>query len=367
MIQIGYGMFVFAVIRFMVSFVNWISRSYLPRKYTLGHTPFVSVLIPARNEEKNISKLLRDLASVKYPSMEILVYNDSSTDNTAGIVKEFVSHHTNIRLIEGSPLPEGWMGKNFACHQLASLAKGDWLLFLDADVRINPLIIEKSIAYADKHQLKLLSIFPTQIMPSPGSKLVVPIMNWILLSLLPLPLIRLSGWSSLSAANGQFMFFRSEEYRNVLPHKLFRNNQVEDIVINREYKRRKMKVATLLGANDIHCKMYSGLQEGIEGFSKNVFQFFGGSGILTVLFALITTLAPFWLFLFNTCMYGLIYLAMIVAIHVLVSLSSSQSVVNNVLLIIPQQLVFWRIILSAFVKLKNKTLTWKDRNISSVS
>ncbi|HCO66685.1 MAG TPA: glycosyl transferase family 2 [Dysgonomonas sp.] len=365
--NLGNGIFIFGLVRLVISFVNWVSRLYLPEKYHLKGHPSVSILIPARNEAENIENLLEDLLTINYPSLEIWVYDDSSTDNTADIVLKYASLHSHIHLLEGKPLPDGWMGKNFACYQLASVATGEKLLFLDADVRVRNEIIEKSLFYIDKYRLKLLSVFPTQIMPTTGSRMVVPIMNWILLSLLPLPLIRLSKMVSLSAANGQYMFFDADEYHRIEPHRLFRSNQVEDIAILKEYKRRRMKSATLLGADDIYCRMYSELQEGIDGFSKNVFQFFGGSRLLTVLFAMVTTIAPFYLFVFNGYIYGLIYLLFIILIRVFVSLSSHQPVAGNLLLLVPQQFVFWKIIISAFVKSKNKNLLWKGRNISSVS
>lgn len=366
MIYIGYGMFFFGLIRLIVSFINWVSRLYLPKRYLLKDKPFVSILIPARNEEENIGNLLDDLIAITYRPLEIWIYNDSSTDHTREIVEKYTSVYQHIRIMEGISLPEGWMGKNHACHQLALIAKGEKLLFLDADVRVRDQIIEKALNYVEKYKLKLLSVFPTQIMPSTGSRLVIPIMNWVLLSLLPLPLIRLSNKASLSAANGQCMFFDSNEYHRIQPHRLFRNNQVEDIIILREYKRRKLKSATLLGANDIYCRMYSDLQEGIDGFSKNVFQFFGGSSLLTILFAFVTTIAPFYLFIFNGYIYGLLYLLFILLIRIFVSVSSRQSVASNIFLAIPQQFIFWKIIISAFLKSKHKNLTWKGRNISSV-
>jgi len=367
MSSIGFAIIVFGLIRLGVSFTNWITHMRLPEQYILKNKPLVSILIPARNEEKNIEKLLNDLTRIKYRPLEILIYDDCSTDNTKSIVKEYTPIHPYIHLQEGKTLPDGWMGKNYACYRLAAVANGEKLLFLDADVRVKEDIIEKSLYYTDKHDLKLLSVFPTQIMPSLGTRLVVPIMNWILLSLLPLPLIRLSPEPSLSAANGQYMFFDSEEYCKIQPHKLFRGNQVEDIAIIREFKRLKLNSATLLGSNDIYCKMYSGLHEGIDGFAKNVFQFFGGSRLLTLLFALITTVAPFYIFIFNGCGYGIIYLLLILFIRIFVSLSSRQSVMGNLILMIPQQIIFWKIIITAFIKSKHKNLIWKGRNISSVS
>lgn len=365
--SIGIGLFIFGFIRLLVSFINYSFRMYLPEPQTFENPPLLSVLIPARNEEKKIAKLLDDLVSVEYHPLEIWIYDDCSTDSTKEIVKRYATTYGHIHLWEGTVLPPNWLGKNFACYQLASVAKGKKLLFLDADVRVDKEIIGKSLGYIVKYKLKLLSIFPTQRMPSRGSRLIVPLMNWILLSLLPLPLIRLSEKPSLSAANGQFMLFDADAYHHVQPHYLFRTNQVEDIAILREYKRRKLKSATLLGAGDIRCTMYSGLKEGIEGFSKNVFQFFGGSRLLTLCFALITTFAPFYLFLFNKPIYGWLYLLIIILIRIFVSLASQQSVKQNLLLLVPQQIMFWVVITSAFIKSKYKNLTWKGRNISSLS
>lgn len=365
MIYIGYGMFIFGLIRLVVSFINRVSALYLSNECLHDSRHAVSVLIPARNEEENIANLMNDLLSMEYQPLEILIYNDSSTDNTAAVVKKYTSSYDHVKLINGGNLPRGWLGKNHACHNLALKAKGSIFLFLDADVRIKKGTIEKSLAYIDRYKIKLLSVFPTQITPTPGSRLVVPIMNWILLSLLPLPLVRLSRRPSLSAANGQFMLFDANVYREILPHQRFRNSKAEDIAIVKEFKRRKLKCATLLGGKNIYCKMYTGLKEGIDGFSKNVFHFFGGSRFLTILFAVITTIAPLYLFAFNEPVFGLSYLLIVTLIHLLVSISAKQSVTSNLLLLVPQQYVLWRIIITAFIHSKN--ITWKGRNISTVS
>jgi cellulose synthase/poly-beta-1,6-N-acetylglucosamine synthase-like glycosyltransferase len=141
----------------------------------------VSVLIPARNEEKNIAKLLNDLLDHDYKNIEILVFNDQSTDKTAEIVTGFSQKDSRVKLINSDGLPEGWLGKNHACHSLSKLAKGKYLLFLDSDVRIGNGIIRQTCTFSDKHKLGLLSIFPRQIMVSAGEKAAVPLMHFILL------------------------------------------------------------------------------------------------------------------------------------------------------------------------------------------
>lgn len=363
MATIGWYIFVFALVRLFISFLNWACRLYLPDVKESAPVPLVSVLIPARNEEYNILNILNDLLSFDYPSIEIIVYDDQSDDKTAEVVELLSERLPHLRLIKGKAPEKGWLGKNYACHQLAKEAKGELLLFLDADVRVNNGLLEKAVYYIKKNDLKLLSIFPKQILPSLGSRMSVPIMNWILLSLLLLPLVRLTNIRSLSAANGQFMMFDAITYHTIQPHSLCRHNRVEDIAITKVFKKHKLKRATLLGEEDIRCLMYTTLKEAVEGFSKNVFQFFGGSRLLTVLFGIVTTIGPFWVFFFNSVRSGIIYLLIIVLIRFFTSLASRQKVGWNILLMISQQIVFLRIIGKAILSTKQKEILWKGRNI----
>ncbi len=365
MMYAGWVLLLFGLVRLIISCVNWASRPYLPAAAGGGHTPSVSILIPARNEEKNIGLLLADLVAAAYRPLEIIVYDDLSEDRTREVVADFARRYGYIRLMEGVTPEAGWLGKNFACHRLALAARGERLLFLDADVRVGEQLTDKLLSYMDRYRLSLLSVFPTQLMPSPGSRLAVPLMNWILLSLLPLPLVRLSGRPSLCAANGQCMLFDGEIYRKTEPHRWSRDNPVEDIAIAEEYKRRRLKIAVLLGNGDISCRMYDTLQDSIRGFSKNVFRFFGNSRVWTVLFAAATTIAPFYLFIWNGWAAGLLYLFIILVTRIIISVMSGQPAAGNLLLLVPQQFIFCRIVVSAFIHLKTKNLTWKGRNIFS--
>lgn len=364
MADIGNVVFIFALIRLIISFLNWACRLYLPTAETIpAPSPSVSILIPARNEEENIARLLADLSHFDYPNLEILVYDDRSTDDTAAVVQSCIDGNPHITLLNGTELPQGWLGKNYACHQLARAARGEMLLFIDADVRLQDGLLSKAVNYIHRHNLKLLSIFPKQIMPSTGSSMAVPLMNRILLSLLFLPLVRLTHIQSFSAANGQFMFFDGGTYRSLWPHSACRDKQVEDMAIIKILKKRKLPVATLLGGDDIRCRMYSTLNEAVEGFSKNVFSFFGGSILLTYLFAIVTTVGPFWLFIFNGLWAGLAYIVITLATCIFVSFAGRQSVIRNMLLLIPQQIVFIRIIYNATLSRINKKMLWKGRNI----
>lgn len=363
---LGFGLLLFGVIRLAVSFINWLFWSYLPAyRKSLANSNSVSVLIPARNEERNIGNLLSDLSAMGSEIYEIIIYDDISTDNTANIVRQVARKNKKIELLAGKQVPLGWLGKNHACHRLALAAKGDYLLFIDADVRIGAGTIARALRYSQEKKLSLLSIFPEQLMPNVGTRLAVPLMNWILLSLLPIITVRISPFVSMSAANGQFLLFEAQAYREREPHSKFRRSAVEDLAIVRTYKRDGLKTAVLLGNSDVKCTMYDNLEDAVNGFSKNIFQFFGGSRIVCCLFAAVTTLSPVVIFVINGSKLGFIYLTLILLIRFFVSKVSRQSVLWNILLLIPQQFILWRIIITASVRKKYKDLQWKGRNIYS--
>jgi chlorobactene glucosyltransferase len=351
----------FALVRLMISFINWLSRLYIPDKKPEGN-PLISVLIPARNEEKTLPVLLEGLLMQDYGNMEILIYNDHSEDQTGRIVDSFKRKDNRIRAIDPVDLPEGWLGKNFACHNLARHAKGDYLLFLDADVMIAPWLIRSALAYTQLHNLGLLSVFPQQIMKSMGEKLTVPLMNWILLTLLPMILVRKSSRPSLAAANGQFMLFRKGAYTPFQWHEQVKDNLVEDIVIIRKMKQKGERTATLLGNKDVMCRMYGNYKEAINGFAKNVIEFFGGKVITALLFVIIVLGGIAIPFLTNMTLF-FVYLILVILIRIFVSLSSRQPVVCNLFLHVFQMITFVLVFVKGtYVKITGK-YNWKGRSI----
>ena len=353
----------FAGIQFINAFINLVFLQRI-RHSEAPVNDLVSVLIPARNEENNIRILLKCLQEISYKHLEILVFNDQSTDKTASIVKEFAIQDNRIRLIESEGLEKGWLGKNYACHFLASEAKGDYYLFMDADVQIEKSIIEESVNRCKKYQLGLLSAFPKQIIQSLGEKITVPLMNYILLTLLPLIFIRVSPFTSHSAANGQFMLFLASVYKKMKPHEEFKSSPVEDIRISRYLKRNKIKVACILGDNRITCRMYHGFHEATHGFAKNTLMFFGNSSVLAILFWAFTTLG-FIPVLFVNLDLLICYITTILMTRMIVSLISKQNLLENVLFIIPQQFVLIYIISKAIQLKRKQDYIWKGRKIYS--
>lgn len=362
MITLSLIVLAFALVQFSVALCNVVFRTNIPIGLPTSDS-LISILIPARNEEHNIARLLGDLVESKDAHVEILVLDDDSDDQTAAVVSRFAKQDSRIQLIQSSNLPAGWLGKNFACYSLSKQARGDHFLFLDADVRLKGEMIRSSVDWMKQKNMGLLSIFPKQEMHTVGEKITVPIMNYILLTLLPLPLVSWSKYTSLAAANGQFMLFESSVYQDLNPHEKEKGNKVEDIAIARYYKSNKISVACLLGEDSIQCRMYDGYSDSIKGFSKNITEFFGGSLVIAILFWFITT----WGFILVIISFGIklsiAYLVVLISTRVLVSIASHQNIFINLLYLIPQQLNIGIILILAF---KSKFFTgflWKGRAI----
>lgn len=363
MITIAYVFFGFILLKLVVSTINLVFSPKLNSNLK-DFCSKISVLIPARNEEKNIELLLQNLLNQEYTNFEVIVFNDQSTDRTLEIIQEYASKFDKISIINSEGLPDGWMGKNYACHKLSENAKGEFILFLDADVRMNKNVLKDTVAYIKKRKTDLLTIFPIQLMSSFGESIVVPLMNQILLSLLPLPLVRFSRFSSLSAANGQFMMFKADTYRKFHPHHFFRHSKVEDIVIARFYKAKKRKIEVLVSVDGLSCKMYDDYKSSIEGFSKNVISFFGQSYIVASLYLLHMLGALMLVFFYLDMIFFVIAVFSVILNRIFVSMLSKQSVFKNLILTYLQSLNLGVLIIVSLIKKITKSYKWKGRNIS---
>ncbi|MDX9928680.1 MAG: glycosyltransferase family 2 protein [Bacteroidales bacterium] len=352
-------------LRMSVALVNLLTRPH-PGSEGSGHGPMVSVLVPARNEEKNIGRLLDSLIAQKYEPLEIIVYNDASTDGTEKVLREYAAANANVRYINGSELPEGWLGKNRACHLLASEAKGDFFLFIDADVTAGSTIVSSAVRMMEEGELALFSVFPHQEMHTRGERVVVPIMNWILLSLLPMILVRRCRWSSFSAANGQFMMFRASVYQRYRFHEMVRMRLAEDIAIARLMKRERLRIQTLVSRGDISCRMYTGYADAINGFAKNVITMFGDSRMFILFFLIISIFG--WLpVLVGVGWPGMAaYLLMVILINLSVAAASGQKIMDAFLFFPERMAAFVRIVFGAFAIRGRKSYEWKERRITEI-
>jgi chlorobactene glucosyltransferase len=253
----------------------------------------VSILVPARNEERSIGDCVSSLLSQEYPDFELLVLDDSSTDRTAAIIGDLIAPHPRHRLLTGAPLPEGWTGKNWACHQLSQAATGDWLLFTDADTVHSPGALSAAVSMAAAARADLFSAWPRLITLTLGEKAVIPVLHVIALAWFPIALLQflqsrprlaariprrvLRAWGG---ANGQFVLFSRAAYQRIGGHSAIRFHIVEDIALGREIASRipdGMRLINCDASRLIDCRMYHSLREVCDGFTKNARAAFEGN------------------------------------------------------------------------------------------
>lgn len=360
-----YAVLIFLVIRFSVTVFNFLSNPKLPRVIK-HYEDKVSILIPARNEADNIVELLTSIHEQDYTNYEVIVLDDNSSDETFALAEVFCVHHPNFKVVKGQELPPNWLGKNFACHQLAEYATGNYLLFIDADETINHGLINSLIARMETSNLALLSVFTNQVMLSLGERLTVPLMHFILLNLLPLRLVKLSPNPAFAAASGQCMFFNAYNYSENQWHEKVKGQVVEDVEIMKRVKLEKFNAEALLANGLIYCRMYKGLNESIAGFSKNLLAGFGNNILILLFYQLLVAIGPVILILnFNVTLLVL-PLTLIILSRIMISYLSGQNVLINLILHPFQMLFFLIISLISIKKHIFKTGTWKGRTIKAI-
>ena len=359
-----YLIYFFLILRFTVTLFNFISNPKLT-KTAKQYNELVSILIPVRDEERNILDLLESIRDQDYKNYEVIVLDDHSSDQTFKLCSDFCEKNINFKAVQGEDLPKDWLGKNYACSQLADLAKGRYLIFLDADETIAEGLINNSIHRMKLNRLGLLSIFTDQVMLTWGERMVVPLMHFLLLNLLPLRLVRLSGNPSFSAASGQFMMFDTDNYKENQWHEQVKLKVVEDIEIMKLIKVNGYKAEALLANGYIHCRMYRSFSESVEGFSKNFFAGFNYNVFGLFFYLLLVVLGPMAIAYFLGIELVMFALSLIVLSRIMISLLSGQSVWRN-LLLHPFQLLFMVFISVQSVKKHfTKTILWKGRTIRS--
>lgn len=352
----------FIILRFTVTLFNFISDPKL-RRVAKHYTHQVSILIPARNEADNIIGLLKSIHQQDYPHYEVIILDDESTDDTYQICAAFASNHPQFKVIKGHKLPTGWIGKNYACHQLAKEATGTYLLFLDADEKVQPGLINSAVHRMQVNKLGLLSLFTNQEMVTMGEKLVVPLMHYILLNLLPVKLVSLVKNPSVAAASGQFMLFDADIYEQEQWHRAVKDKVVEDVEIMRLIKTKSYNGEALLANGLISCRMYKNYNEAINGFSKNFLAAFNYSVIGFLIYLTLVIIFPLILLMTLNLPLILFMLGLIALSRIMISLSSGQNALYNVLLHPLQMVTLLIIAVLSIQKHLTKTTVWKGRQI----
>jgi len=230
--------------------------------------PSVSILVPARNEAKNLPRLIHSFREQLYTSAELVIYDDQSDDTTWEILEAASTSDDMIRAIKGSSVPDGWIGKVHACHHLADQAKGELFLFLDADTEF---LHSRALQCVVEHYH---SINPDTVITGipeirGGGFLIVSMVGHFILSLVPLWLRNKNPFSIFAGVNGQCWMIHAGLYRNLMPHAAVRDQVLEDIMIGRYLHANGVKPILVNFRSDLAVYMYTNMTAAWNGFRKN--------------------------------------------------------------------------------------------------
>jgi len=287
-----------------------------------GHElPTVSVVVAARNEARTIAPALRSLLELDYPDLEILVVNDRSTDGTGEILdREAALRPDRLRVFHLSTLPPGWLGKNHALHVAAGEARGDWLLFTDADVVFHPLALKRAAGYSIEQRLDHLAIAPSLRMKGVMLDLFAGAFA-LLFSQFARPWLASRPGSRFHIGIGAFNLVRADAYRAVGGHHPISMRPDDDLRLGRILKQNGFRQTMAFGNGDVAVEWYSSVAEATRGLEKNSFAAFdyslpralGGSLLLFLVgvfpfAALFFTSGPtFWLNALTSALVVLLY------------------------------------------------------------
>lgn len=282
-----YLLYIAAGYLFVTSWIYFLNRKdfgpLLPaQKNTFDEqAPYVSICIPARNEEDVIRRCLESALIQNYPNFEVLVLDDESSDRTPQILQELKNSrpHT-LKTLQGKPKPKDWLGKPWACQQLAEEASGSILIFIDADTWLDKNMVPNIVRTMGHDVIDFLTIWPKQQLVTFWEKTVIPLVYYALLTLLPARYVyKTPAWIPemlkpivsplFAAACGQCMAFKKIAYQSIGGHESVKDEVVEDVALAKKVKERGLKMKMYHGDSSISCRMYTSRDELKEGFSKN--------------------------------------------------------------------------------------------------
>jgi chlorobactene glucosyltransferase len=265
----------------------------------LASRPFVSIVIPARNEAANIARCLDGALSQRYAPYEVIVVDDGSTDATPRILHDYATRFSDkLTVVTGRPLPRGWVGKCNACLHGAQHARGDWLLFLDADTAPQPNLIAALLALAQQRGLDLVSVLPFNELRTWSEQLVLPVFYQFALTAFPLQRnLSADPPASNVLANGQCLLVRAGAYWSLGGHEVVKDKVLEDIEFAQAMRRAGYRIGLATAFDHLRVRMYHNLAEVVQGLGKHAAAGRRASGwraFWAVLRMSLTLLAP-WL------------------------------------------------------------------------
>lgn len=324
--------------------------------------PFVSIVVPARNEERAIEATVRAFLAQSYRAFEVIVVDDRSTDSTAAILERLAD--PKLEVVRGEEPPAGWLGKPWALHQGAARARGELLLFVDADIRYAPDALQAAVAEIERSGASMLSLFPHLEMHGVWELSILPNLTMTGFTALPLWIGDRAGVTLFAIGGGTGNLIRRAAYDAIGGHEALRAAIVDDIALARDIRRSGRRTELVRADDLISVRMYHGLHEAIRGFTKNAFTTINRS------YAMLAV-AVAGLLLFNVLPYGFALMGIGPAIVAVALLTLTRIIVFGAvryplwgaLLLHPLQSILWMFILirSAWVTGVRGQVAWRGR------
>ena len=318
------------------------------------------VLIPLRNEAENIKDLVVTL-SQQEGDFHFYLLDDNSEDLTHELLNQYTKGDSRFTVIKGAPLAQGWIGKTWALQQLFDQSKEEFLVSIDADVRLAPNAIARSVATLKSTSLDFISPYPRQIALSFGERMIQPLLQWSWLSTVPLRFAEKSSQPSMAIANGQFFVVRRMAIEKIGGYKAVKNAVIDDVFLARELIRHGFHGTVINGASIAQCHMYTSWTSIKSGYGKSLNKAFGGAlgASFVVLFLFFTSILPFVLSLSGS-FYGWLGYVLIVFSRMLSAIKTRGRIVDSFLHPISATLLIYLIIHSFRVR---SSVTWKGRTV----
>lgn len=258
--------------------------------------PLVSVVVPARNEERNIRRCAEGLTKLRYPKLEIIFVDDDSTDATADILTGFSEQDYRIHIVKTQSRPGDWNGKQWACHTGAQVSRGEWLCFMDADTYAEPDLIERALTFALEKQVGLLSLQPWYEMVGLWERIVLPAALTHLFLIFPPNWVNDPSHKTVMA-NGQFLLLPRSVYDMVDGHQGIRSRMMDDFSLAENVQAAGQRVYIADGADVLRVRMYRNLKEMWLGGRKAAIQLTGGwlASLLGLLGHVLVNVLPWFL------------------------------------------------------------------------
>jgi hypothetical protein len=261
----------------------------------------VSVLIPARNEELSIETSVRSVLANDGVELECIVLDDGSTDATPAIVRRLAESDPRVRLVSAPPLPDGWCGKQHACHVLSTHARFERWFFVDADVRLTPDALARMTRLLDESGCGLVSGFPRQETKTALEILLLPLIHFVLLGFLPVRRMRESADPAYSAGCGQMMLARADAYRDCGGHSAIASSLHDGLRLPHAFRSKGHRTDIFDACDIAVCRMYRNAAEVWNGLAKNATEGLGAPSRIVPVTAIliIGQILPFVIFLVN--------------------------------------------------------------------